>query len=404
MSDEPEVALRRHLGLPLVTFYGLGTIIGAGIYVLLSEVARTSGTLMPWAFMLAGVIASLTGACYAELSSRFPYAAGAVLYVDQAFGKATLSRVTGVLVLLTGIVSAATISRGFVGYLDIYWQLNPALAIVGLCLVMGAITSVGIRESAWAITIITLLEVIGLFLVLGFTSWGQEPVAQVEQLQFSGIEPLILGAFLAFYAFIGFEDMVNLAEEVKNPRVNLPRAILLSIVISSLLYFAVSVIAVLYVDLAQLGASSSPLALMVSNHPGAVKTIGLIGLVAITNGALTQIIMASRMLYGMARRGLLPGVFAQVNRRTRTPLLNTWLVTLAIMGFALWLPLVTLANTTSAIMLVIFALVNLSLLKVKKAETSADGMPSFQVWRWIPLAGLVINVCLLAYQTTTVMR
>ena len=200
-----------------------------------------------------------------------------------------------------------------------------------MCMVMGTITSIGIRESAWAITIITLLEVVGLFLVLGFTSWGQQPVVQVEPLQIIGIEPVILGAFLAFYAFIGFEDMVNLAEEVKNPRVNLPRAILLSIVISSLLYLAVSVTAVRYVDLVELGASSSPLALMVSKHPGAVKVIGLIGIVAITNGALTQIIMASRMLYGMARRGLLPGVFAQVNRRTRTPLLNTWLVTLMIM-------------------------------------------------------------------------
>ena len=404
MPEEPEVSLHRHLSLPLITFYGLGTIIGAGIYVLVSEVARTSGTLMPLAFLLAGVIASLTGACYAELGSRFPHAAGAVLYIDQAFGKPSLSRITGVLVLLTGIVSAATISRGFVGYLDIYWQVNPALAIIGLCIVMGTITSIGIRESVWAITIITLLEVFGLFLVLGFTSWGQEPVVQIEQLQITGIEPLILGAFLAFYAFIGFEDMVNLAEEVKNPRVNLPRAILLSIVISSLLYLAVSVTAVIYVDLSELGASSSPLALMVSSYPGAVKAIGLIGIVAITNGALTQIIMASRMIYGMARRGLLPEVFAHVNRRTRTPLLNTWLVTLMIMGFALWLPLVTLASMTSAIMLVIFALVNLSLLKVKKAGIFEGEAPSFQVWRWVPLAGLVINLCLLAYQAATVMR
>jgi APA family basic amino acid/polyamine antiporter len=404
MSEDPEVSLNRHLGLPLVTFYGLGTIIGAGIYVLVSEVARTSGSLMPLAFLLAAVIASLTGACYAELCSRFPHAAGAVLYIDKAFGKATLSQTTGVLVLLTGIVSAATISRGFVGYLDIYWQVDPNLAIIGLCMVMGAITSIGIREAAWAITVITLLEIIGLVLVLGFTAWGQEPVAQTETLQLTGIEPVILGAFLAFYSFIGFEDMVNLAEEVKNPRVNLPRAILLSIVISSLLYLAVSVTAVRYVNLVDLGASSSPLALMVANHPQAVKIIGLIGIVAITNGALTQIIMASRMLYGMARRGLLPGIFARVNRRTHTPLLNTWLVTFMIMGFALWLPLVTLASITSAIMLVIFALVNLSLLKVKKAETVQGEAPSFQVWRWVPLAGLVINLCLLAYETALVMR
>jgi APA family basic amino acid/polyamine antiporter len=398
MSEDPEVSLNRHLGLPLVTFYGLGTIIGAGIYVLVSEVARTSGSLMPLAFLLAAVIASLTGACYAELCSRFPHAAGAVLYIDKAFGKATLSQTTGVLVLLTGIVSAATISRGFVGYLDIYWQVDPNLAIIGLCMVMGAITSIGIREAAWAITVITLLEIIGLVLVLGFTSWGQEPVAQTETLQLTGIEPVILGAFLAFYSFIGFEDMVNLAEEVKNPRVNLPRAILLSIVISSLLYLAVSVTAVRYVNLVDLGASSSPLALMVANHPQAVKIIGLIGIVAITNGALTQIIMASRMLYGMARRQLLPAVFGKVNASTQTPVFNTWLVTLIIMGFALWLPVVTLAQLTSFIMLAIFALVNLALLRVKALSTGDQPAPAFTIPMWVPIAGLITNSSLLGYQ------
>jgi APA family basic amino acid/polyamine antiporter len=396
-AEQQGVSLQRHLGLPLVTFYGLGTIIGAGIYVLVSDVTRVSGTLMPWAFLTAGVIAALTGTCYAELCSRFPHAAGAALYVDKAFKNAKLSQLVGLLVLLTGIVSAATISRGFVGYLDLYWPINHSLAIVGLCLLMGTITSIGIRESAWVISLITLLEVAGLLFVLGYAT-SQPPIPEpAPELMFSGITPVVLGAFLAFYAFIGFEDMVNLAEEVIDPTRNLPRAILLSIGISSVFYIAVALVALYYVDLTKLAASSSPMAVMVGQSPRAVAAIGVISMVAISNGALTQIIMASRMLYGMARRKLLPAMFGHISARTQTPVLNTWLVTIIIMGFALWLPVATLARLTSSIMLVIFALVNLSLLRVKSQAANGES-PGFAVPKLIPQLGFIANLCLLGYQ------
>ena len=397
MQTEREPSLHRHLTLPLVTFYGLGTIIGAGIYVLVSEVASTSGTSIAWAFLTAGLIATLTGACYAELCSRFPHAAGAVLYVDQAFSRPFLSQLVGVLVLITGVVSAATISRGFVGYLNIYWAVSPTIAITGLCLLMGLITSIGIRESAWIITLITLLEVGGLLLVLYFTSSGADLIAQPDAFQITGIGPVLAGAFLAFYAFIGFEDLVNLAEEVREPRRNLPRAILISLVLSVLLYLAVALTALSFVSLEDLSASTSPLATMVSNYPKVVAAIGIIGMIAISNGALTQIIMASRMLYGMARRGLLPPIFGRIHPRTRTPFLNTWLVTGVILGFALWLPLATLARITSSVMLIVFIFVNLSLLKVQAGNLFEDHTPRFIVPRWIPVFALLANLFLLAY-------
>jgi amino acid transporter len=397
MSHAAQPSLNRHLKLPLVTFYGLGTIIGAGIYVLVGEVARNSGTLVPLAFLCAAMIASLTGACYAELCCRFPKAAGAALYIDKAFQIHWLSQLTGFLILLTGVISAATISRGFVGYLHLYWQIPPVFAITGLCLVMGTITSMGIKESAWAITLITLLEVAGLFFVLGVATWDKTPIQQPEQMMMAGITPLVLGVFLAFYAFIGFEDMVNLAEEVQEPERTLPRAIGLSIGLSSILYIAVAVVGVLYVDLSALAESGSPLAFMVSDYPAAVSIIGLIGMVAITNGALTQIIMASRMLYGMARRSLLPKIFAQVSERTHTPVLNTWLVTATILGFALFLPLATLAKITSAMMLVIFIVVNLSLIRVRKRYKDSP-RPAFQVWPWVAPLGIAVNLALLGYE------
>lgn len=390
-------ALNRYLRLPLVTFYGLGTIVGAGIYVLISEVARTSAGAMPLAFLLAGLIATLTGASYAELSTRFPHAAGAALYVDKAFRRPALSVTTGVLLLLTGIVSAATICNGFVGYLEVYLSVDHSLAIIGLCLIMGAIATVGIRESAWTIGLITLLEVFGLILVVLVASRG-EPIENPPALAIpTGPGALFLGAYLAFYAFIGFEDIVNLAEEVVDPQRTLPRAILISLGVSILLYLAIALTALRYIDLVALQESRSPMALMVASSPLALKLMGLIAIVAITNGALTQIIMSSRLIYGMAQRKLLPGFFATVNQKTRTPIFNTWLVTAAILGFALWLPLVTLAKITSAIMLVIFIVVNLSLLRLK-LDPGRNPNPPFRVWTWIPLLGVLLNLGLLGYQ------
>ena len=392
-----DTELKRYLNLPLVTFYGLGTIVGAGIYVLISEVARVSGSQMPLAFLVAGAIAVLTGASYAELCTRFPRAAGAVLYVDHAFGRPGLSIATGFMLLLTGIVSAATICKGFFGYLAVYVALPQPLVLLLLAGTMGAIATVGIRESAWTISSITLLEICGLLFVVAVATAG-EPIEQQSVEAFKpGLGPLVLGAYLAFYAFIGFEDMVNLAEEVKNPERTLPRAILLSITLASFLYVLVAWVALRYVDFAALAESRSPLALMVADSTMGLKLMGLIGMIAITNGALTQIIMSSRVIYGMAHRGLLPLFFSRINTRTQTPVFNTWLITVLILGFALWLPLVTLAQITSAIMLVIFVVVNLSLLRVK-SEPEHDGHPHFTVWTWVPLLGLLLNLALLGYQ------
>jgi amino acid transporter len=390
-------SLKRYLRFPLVTFYGLGTIVGAGIYVLVSEIARTSAGAMPWAFALAGLIATLTGASYAELCTRYPKAAGAVLYVDEAFGRPQLSQAIGILLLLTGIVSAAAICNGFVGYLEVYIDVHHSVAITGLCLLMGAIATVGIKESAWTIGLITLTEVAGLLLVIVIASRGEPVTAPAPVNLPAGPGALFLGAYLAFYAFIGFEDMVNLAEEVVEPERVLPRAILAALGISVLLYIAIAVTALRYIDLGALQDSRSPLALMVANSPTALKLMGVIGMIAITNGALTQIIMSSRVIYGMAARKLLPALFGGVNKTTRTPILNTWLVTALILGFALWLPLVTLAKITSAIMLVIFIVVNLALLRVK-SDPGRNQRPHFRVWTWVPLLGLLLNLGLLGYQ------
>lgn len=370
----------------------MGTIVGAGIYVLMSEVARVAGASLPWAFLVAGVSAGLTGACYAELSARLPRAAGAALYVDRAFNLPALSTATGLLVLLTGVVSAATIARGFVGYLAIYIELPRWLAILGLCLAMGIITSLGIRKSTLTIAAITTLEVSGLLLVAAVAGTGAP--REIEVTFHPG--PVTLGAFLAFYAYIGFEDMVNLAEEVQNPRRNLPLAILLAITISGALYLLIAMVAIRFVDLNALEASVSPLALMVGDHPQVTQLVGVIAVVAVSNGAITQIIMASRMLYGMSRRALLPALFGRISPWSHTPVFNTWLVTAIIAACAISLPLVALAKITAAVMLLIFVLVNFSLIRLRSREEVTQ--PVFRVWTGIPILSLLVNLALLGYQ------
>jgi basic amino acid/polyamine antiporter, APA family len=395
---DKELALKRTLTLPLVTFYGIGGIVGAGIYVLIGEVAGVSGNGVAMAFLLAGVIAGLTGATYAELSSRFPKSAGAALFVDEAFNQPQFSRLIAAMLLFTGVISSSAIAQGFVGYFQLYVPLGDNAVLILLCVLMFGVASWGIKESAWLISIITLIEVGGLLLIIFQTSTLPMSANVSAVFDFSSPGTIVIGSFIAFYAFIGFEDMVNVAEEVKDPHHTMPRGILLAVAVSSLLYMGVAIVAILFVDLDSIAASSSPLTLMVGQNETLIVIISLISMVAIVNGALVQIIMSSRVLYGMAMRKLLPPVFARLNRRTQTPVLNTLLTTLVILALAILFPLVTLAKVTSAMMLFIFVVVNGSLIVIKWRERHGKGFQGFRVPLLIPCFGLVFSLVLLGAQ------
>ena len=220
MSDNPE--LKRTLSLAQITFYGLGTILGAGIYVLVGKVAGTAGLYAPLAFVVAALLAGLTGLSYAELAARHPKSAGEAVYVQDGFRWRPLSMLVGFLIILTGIVSAATIANGFVGYLHVFIDVPDWLAITLLVLALGALAAWGIAESVMAATAITLVEVGGLLLVLAVAggSFADLPARLPELIPPFEVpvwQGILLGAFLAFYAFIGFEDMANVAEEVRHP-------------------------------------------------------------------------------------------------------------------------------------------------------------------------------------------
>ena len=398
-----ETALKRNLNLPLLTLYGLGTILGAGVYVLVGKVAGIAGLYTPIAFLISSIVAVFTGLSYAALSARYPRSAGEVVYINQAFSSATLSTWVGWCVIATGVVSAATMVNGFIGYLAVFIQIPALLAIT---LVVASITLIaywGIMESVTIAALITVLEVVGLLLVI-YSLRGE--LFTLPQHWQSLLPPLsgdiwmgiLLGSFLAFYAFIGFEDMVNVAEEVVQPQRTLPLAIITALLIASALYIIIALAAVLSLPPEVLSQSDSPMVSLIENHnPQLATTLGIISLIAIINGVLVQVIMGSRILYGMASQHLISKLFARVSTKTQTPTTATMAIAFTVWLLALGFPLVTLAKTTSFIIIVVFALVNFSLLIIRYRKKHCNGIA--RVYELLlPLTGGLLCLGLLALQ------
>lgn len=396
MSEQ--AGLRRSLSLTQVTLYGVGTTVGAGIYALIGKLAGAAGLFMPVSFLIAAVLVVFSALSFAELSARYPRAAGEATYIRAGFGTAWLPRLVGLMVVGAGLVSSATIINGFVGYLSVFVGLPPWLAIVAIVVLLTGICVWGVGESVNVAAAITVCEVGGLLLVIwsgsdalaDLPSRWHEFVPSMDAAVWSGI---MAGSFLAFYAFIGFEDMVNVAEEVRDVERALPRAIILTLVVTVLLYVSVAVIAVLNVAPADLRDSAAPLALIYEHGGGSPKLLSAIAVLAVVNGALVQMIMAARVLYGLARQDLLPAWFGQVQDRTQTPVNATLAIAAVILVAALSFDLVGLARTTSYLTLTVFAAVNLSLIRIKLRDR---GMPTTRAYPiWVPVIGFLVSTAFL---------
>jgi amino acid transporter len=392
--------LKRNLSLPLLTLYGLGNILGAGIYVLVGKVAGIAGLGTPLAFLIAMLVAGLTAFSYMELAGRFPVSASVSVYLHKAFGRRWLSVLIGVAMILGGIASAAALSQGFAGYLRLYVNVPASVASVGIILVIGLIAIKGIKESAVLAAVFTLIEIIGLLLIIwvGRNAFTQAAVSDVLRIDpILGTGGVIAGAFLAFYAFIGFEDMVNVSEEVKNPRKTMPLAILFSLLISTVLYIIVVIVSVTIVSPQDLSTSSAPLAL-VYERTGAQGAIVLtsIGLLAAVNGIVVQIIMGSRVLYGLAKQGWIHDKFLKLHKTNQTPIFATICIVAAMILATLTLPIVSLAKVTSLLLLGIFILVNASLISVKRKQKIHKGYITVPIA--IPILGVICSSGLILYQ------
>lgn len=376
--------LRRVLTFWPLLFYGLGVIIGAGIYVALGEVIVRAGSAAPLSFLIAGICAGLTGLCYAELAARYPEAAGAAAYVQKAFSSRAMGLAVGLATTLAAAVSAAAIAHGAVSYVDELLPLSQEL-IVGLLIIsFGILSFYGVKASVSVAAIFGALEVLGLAAAFGMGLYRTEDISLVgfdanALTNFSGIAA---GAFVAFFAYVGFETLVNMAEEVREPEKTIPRTILLSVGISLLVYFAVSVSAVLG------GAvGDSPLASLFKG-PWAIL-FSLLVFFTIANGTLVQINMLSRLFYGMAKLGDLPKWLASVNSKTKTPIWATILATAIILTASMAFNFKMLLTIANFLTLGIFIAVNLALLRLNWKSTS---ITPFRVPRWIPSLAIALSL------------
>lgn len=370
-------------------------MVGAGIYVLVGEIVLVSGSFAPWAFLLAAVVAGFTARTYGELAGHYPRSAGEAEYVNQAFGRPLLTRVTGWAVVLTGLVSSATLANGFAGYLGYFYPAADGIAATGFILVLGLIAVWGIGHTVWFAAIITVSSIFGLLAVLAMSGRYLIHLPEVWPTLIPASNDawlaISIGAFVAFYAFVGFEDMVNVAEETREPERIMSPAILIALVAAGILYVLVALAAVLASVEIDLAGHPAPLAAMVA-HTGTQwpAIIAVLSLLSVTNSALAQIVMVSRVVYGMANAGNAPAVLALVHPKRQTPILATVLTVLVIIVLASWFPLLTLAKATSFVILVIFSLINLSLIRLKLAgRIMRRGL-------WVPIVGVILSLCLIA--------
>lgn len=373
-------ALRRTLGFWLLLFYGLGIIIGAGIYVLIGTVAAKAGMNAPLAFVAAGVLAALTGLCYAEMVTRLPEASGAVAYVHAAARHDGAAWIVGMLVLLVTLTAGASIARGSAGYVARFVDLPMWLPGAILVIVFTGIACLRVELGARLAALFGVIEIGGLLFAtaLGLDALGDLPARAGELVPADAAAWSLLanGAFIAFFAFLGFETLANMAEETRDVARTLPRAIIAALVIAAAIYALVALVAVLAIPMPTLAGSTAPLCLLLDRAGVPCgRGFAAVALVALSNGVIVELILVARLLYGMAGRGLMPRWFGTVHGRSRVPVRATLAGGAVMLAFVVALPFEALAGLSSGITLAIFAAVNASLLTLKLRDRRAAAAP-----------------------------
>ena len=400
-SAELETPLNRVISQRMLLVFVLGDVLGAGIYALVGVVAGETGGAIWTAFLIATILALLTAFAYAELVTKYPRAGGAAVFVHSAFKLPFFTFMVAFAVMCSGIASAATLARAFAGdYFSAFIDLPVVLVALAFLLVVALINFRGISESVKLNMVLTLIEVIGLVLIIligiaALVAGQGEPSRNLEFPEGSNVALAILGgAALSFYALIGFEDSVNVAEETRDPARTFPRALFGGLLIAGVVYLLVTFTASMVVPTAQLTESDGPLLEVVQQGPLGIPTraFALIALLAVANGALINLIMASRLVYGMANQGIVPAPFSRVHRTRRTPYVAIVFTTALAMLLATVGDLSDLAGTTTTLLLLVFIAVNVAVLVLKRDRVAHA---HFQTPKVIPILGILIIAVLL---------
>lgn len=361
--------LKRTLGWPSVAAYGLGAILGAGIYSVIGAAAGRVGDAMWLSFAVSAVVALLTALSYAELATMFPRAGAEFLYVRHALPRwQSISFGVGAMMVTSAAATSATVAIAFGGYLSQLVHVATPLVAPLLLVALAGVAIVGIKESTWMVVVFTLVEATGLILVVVI---GATSETFGDALSTTPTPAVLSGASLVFFSYLGFENIANLAEETRRPERSLPRAILASLAVAALLYVLVALAVLALVPADVLGRSDAPLADAVGTRSARLGgALGGIALFATANTAMAAIISGSRIVYAMSRSGELPGAFSRVLAGRHTP----WLATIVVASLALGLlPLggvAIVASLSSFASLLAFAAVNGSLviLRVRQPD------------------------------------
>lgn len=400
-TTETSPKLKRSVGLLALTLYGVGDILGSGIYGLVGKAAGELGSAVWLAFLVSMFAAGLKGLSYASLGSRYPKAGGAAYMTYRAFGSGFLSYVVGFAILASGLTSMATAARVFAGYFAGFGFAIPVWTVALLfSVIIALVVFRGIRESLFANGIFTFIEVGGLLLILavgasylGTTNYFDATSATNPSGEI-GLPLILSGAVLTFYSFVGFEDMLNVAEEVKDPRRTMPMGLVLAVIISSLIYIAISLVAVSVIPAADLANSNQPLVDVVAKAVPWFPTslFSVIALFAVANTALLNFVMGSRLLYGMSRAGLAPKLLDRIHSGRKTPhvaILAVWILFVVLIMSG---DISSLAKATSVLLLSCFIMVNGSLIALKRKE-KIEG--AFEVPVAVPALGALICFAML---------
>lgn len=401
---ENQTGLKRAVGTWLLFAFIVGDTLGAGIYTLVGTMATDVGGVIWLPLLIALVVALLTAGTYAELITKYPHAGGAARYVDKAFGIPFLSFIVGFLMMASGITTAAALANAFAGdYFASLIDIPPVPVAIAFIAILTLINLRGVKESLATNMVASMIEVTGLVIVIVvaavvFGSGGGEPSRIFE---FAPDVPPLEGAFaasiVAFFSFLGFEAAANMAEEVKNPSRAYPRALFGAILTAAVVYLLIALGAVIVVEPTTLADSTGPLLEVITASGLAVPgwLFALIALVAIANGALLFMVMASRVGYGLAESGLLPHAFGKVLPKRRTP----WVSIVVVAGATMLLTVVgdisTLANTTVLLLLLVFLTANVSVLVLKKDKVDHK---HFSVPRIVPILAIIASIVLLTQQ------
>lgn len=391
------VELERSLRLWQITLMSIGVILGAGIYVVIGEAAGLAGNTVWLSFILAAIVASFTGLSYVELASRFPSAAAEYTYVEQSFGK-RFAWVTGWMIIAGSIIGSATVALGFARYLSAIVNTPVITTAFVALLLIGFVLFLGVQETASLTILFTIIEAAGLIIVIfvGLPSLGEVDYTQMAQ----GITGLLQAGVLIFFGYIGFEGITRLANETKQPEKTIPKAILISLIVTTILYILVGLAAVSVVPWEELASSKAPLALVAQQVFGeeSFLLLSLIALFSTFNTSLAMLLSGSRLVYGMAIEKGLPHVFTKVSPKTKTPWVAIIGVVLASLLFLFIGDVAVIANLTNFTIFVVFIVVNATVIYLRYKKPTDEGFKipgSIGKLPILPVLGVITTIFLL---------